>query len=308
MNTKPHFTLKGTQIVPQDLVTETSAENGVPAHLRKRSTGASMGNIDASDLKPPRLKILAGQSPEIMDGVPGAQVGHFWVTVLQQSLGQVVLGTPILLRKSYQVWAPKIAGSDQKGPLATSSDGIKWDTPDQVFDVKFPQAQGGKTYKWRIGKLVSDYGATKFGSQQTDDPKSKPIATLTYDVLWLIDMPDGGKQLCVFTNARTGIKPTQTFVSTTQAKGVDHFFQKYRIVAQRKTGPTGDPYFTYQYEFVDYLPDAECDFTQALYSQYSKSGFVSDMETEAASIDNEKPKPRSSGRKRRMTRRSRSDA
>ena len=270
-------------------LTETE-DGGVPDYLRKRSTGASFGNIDSSDLKPPRLKLLAGQSPEITDGTPGAVAGQFWMTVLNINLGPMVTGTPILLRKSYHVWAPRgVGGGDAKGPLATASDGIHWDQPDQTFEVRFPN--NNKVYRWRIGKNVTDYGATKFGSQQDDNPKSKPIATLTYDVLWLIDLPNGQKQLCVFTASRTGVTPTQNLISTTKAMGIDQFFQRYRIVAQKKTGPTGDPYFTYEFQYVGHIrSETEADFTLSLYQQYSKSGFITDFESEASNIDDSKPR------------------
>ena len=62
----------------QEIATRDDDEGGdVPAFLRKMSTGASFGNIDASDLKPPRLKVLAGQSPEVINGMPGALPGNF---------------------------------------------------------------------------------------------------------------------------------------------------------------------------------------------------------------------------------------
>ena len=252
--------------------------------LRKESTGASFGNIDASDLKPPQLKLLAGQSPEVTDGVPGALPGNFWITILNQNLGQSVVGSPILLRKSYQVWAPKAPGSDQKGPLAVSSDGVNWDVPNQSFEVRFPG--NPKTYTWKLGRTVTETGAHKFGSSQDDDKSSKPIATLTYDVLWLIDLPNGQRQLCVFKSARTGVKPTQNFISATKAQGIDQFYQRYRIVVQKKTGPTGDPYFTYDYQFVGEVESVEAaKALRALYDTYAKSGFVVDMGDEAADIN-----------------------
>ena len=251
--------------------------------LRKESTGASFGNIDASDLKPPQLKLLAGQSPEVTDGIPDARPGNFWITILNMNLGPSVVGSPILLRKSYQVWAPKAPGSDQKGPLATASDGISWDVPNQSFDVRFPG--NPRTYTWKLGRTVTETGAQKFGSSQDDDKSSKPIATLTYDVLWLIDLPNGQKQLCVFKSARTGVKPTQNFISTTKAMGIDQFYQRYRIVVQKKTGPTGDPYFAYDYQFVGEVESvAEAKALRALYDQYAKSGFVVDVGDEAADI------------------------
>jgi hypothetical protein len=271
---KPHLHWKDT-FVSNDISTFKPTD-GVPDFLRKMSTGASFGNIDASDLKPPRLKVLAGQSPEVLDGVPGALPGNFWVTILNQNLGPSVVGSPILLRKTYQVWAPKTPGSEQKGPLATASDGINWDVPNQTFEVKF--YGNPRTYTWKLGRTVFETGAHRFGSQQDDDPKSKPIAALTYDVLWLIDLPNGQKQLVVFTAKSTGIKNTQTFISTTQSKeGIDQFYQRYRIVVQKKTGPTGDPYFTFDYQFVDLIENEDqAKRMRAIYDQYAKSGFVAD--------------------------------
>ena len=282
---KPHLTHKEAFPMGNE-VTEQRSTN-ISEFLRKESTGASFGNIDASDLKPPQLKLLAGQSPEVTDGIPGALPGNFWITILNMNLGPSVVGSPILLRKTYQVWAPKAPGSDQKGPLAVSSDGISWDVPNQSFEVRFPG--NPRTYIWKLGRTVIETGAHKFGSSQDDDKSSKPIATLTYDVLWLIDLPSGQKQLCVFKSARTGVKPTQNFISTVKAQGIDQFYQRYRIVVQKKTGPTGDPYFAYDYQSVgevESVPEAKA--LRALYDQYAKSGFVVDIGEEV-----EAPAPKS---------------
>ena len=275
---KPHLTFREVQAMANDI--EPARSTNVSEFLRKQSTGASFGNIDASDLKPPQLKLLAGQSPEVTDGIPDARPGNFWITILNQNLGPSVTGSPILLRKTYQVWAPKAPGSDQKGPLAVASDGINWDVPNQSFDIKFPG--NSRTYVWKLGRTVVEAGAHKFGSSQEDDKSSKPIATLTYDVLWLIDLPNGQKQLCVFKSARTGVKPTQNFISTVKTQGIDQFYQRYRIVVQRKTGPTGDPYFAYDYQFVGEVESvADAKALRALYDQYAKSGFVADVVDEA---------------------------
>jgi hypothetical protein len=273
--------------------TESAA---VPDWMRQASTGVKIGNIDSSDLKPPRLKILAGMSPEIMDGTPGAQVGKFWMTILNKSLGDSVTGSLILLRKSYHVWGPRggavLKGGlgDQKGPLATASDGIHWDQPNQEFEVRL---QGNPTvYKWRIGKLVTDYKADKFGTSQDDDPRSKPIATLTYDMLWAVDLAEGRKQLAVFTASRTGVQPTTNFLSTVTMIGVDQFYQRYRIVSKRQTGPTGDPYFSFEYQHIGNIQNpVEGGEMRALYNQYAKSGFITDIGEEAETT---KPKPSAS--------------
>jgi hypothetical protein len=271
-----------------DLTQPESA--GVPDWARKASTGAKIGNIDAGDLKPPRLKILAGMSPEITEGTPGATVGHFWMTILNRSLGPSVTGSLVILRKSYHVWPPRggsVANVDQKGPLATATDGVHWDQPNQKWEVRL---QGNPTvYTWKIGKLVTDFRADKFGSSQDDDPRSKPIATLTYDSLWLIDLGNGKKQLAVFTASRTGVQPTTNFISTAMMMGVDHFYQRYRIVSKKLTGPTGDPYFSFEYQHIGNIQnEQEGAAMRALYEQYSKSGFIVDLAEEAEKIQENK--------------------
>jgi hypothetical protein len=269
---KPHLSWKEAMAMSNDVAVKAGS---IPDFLRKMSTGTSFGNIDASDLKPPRLKLLAGQSPEVLQGVPGASPGNFWVTILNANLGQEVIGSPILLRKTYQVWAPKGMNSSSQGPLATSSDGINWDVPNQTFEIRFPQ--NPKVYTWKIGNTVAETGSHRFGSSQDDDPSSKPIATLTYDVLWLIDLPGGRKQLVVFTSARTGTKPTQTFISTTKAMGIDQFYQRYKIFTVKKRGSSGDDYFSYDYQYVGSISDEEEAKTmRALYDQYAASGFISE--------------------------------
>ena len=83
-----------------------------------------------------------------------------------------------------------------------ASDGINWDIPNLSFEIKF--YDNPRTYTWKLGATVFETGAHKFGTQQDDDPKSKPIAAKTYDVLWLIDMPNGAKQIVVFRRRGLG--------------------------------------------------------------------------------------------------------
>ena len=74
--------------------------------------------------------------------------------------------------------------------------------------------------------------------------------------------------------------------------GVDQYFQRYRIVTKKLTGPTGDPFFSYEYQYIGQVQsEAEGDAMQAIYQQYSKSGFVVDLEAEADDIRASKPAP-----------------
>jgi hypothetical protein len=289
-STNPADEFLGPEPDEEDMANDLTepVQAGIPDWMRKASTGVRIGNVDSSDLKPPRLKILAGQSPEVMDGIPDASPGNFWLTIFNQNLGKQVSGTPILLKKSYQLWHPRVVGKGSEGPLATASDGINWDVPNQTFDVTFPPNEGGGTAKWKIGKRVDEYRMNQFGSSRPGDKKSKPAATMTYDMLWMIDMPNGKKQLCLFTSSRTGIVPTQNFISTQEAMGVDHYFQRYRIEVIKKTNnATGDPYFTFVYHFDGLLVDSQQDAMamKALFDKYAQSGFATDLHDEAADID-----------------------
>src|SRR4249920_133664 len=94
---KPHYRWNGEKyiIVTNDVGPTKVDPNNVPAWMRAKSTGATIGNIDHSDLKPPKLKMLAGMSPEVMDGVAGAVPGNFWMTIFNLNLGKEVTGSLI---------------------------------------------------------------------------------------------------------------------------------------------------------------------------------------------------------------------
>ena len=266
---KPHYRYKEILKMAQDLSNPVTT---MPDWVRKKSTGSSFGNVSSEDLTPPRLKVLAGQSPEIINGTPGAVPGNFWMTVLNLNLGKEVTGVPIFMNRSYQLWAPR--GSEARGPLASASDGIHWDQPNQKYDVVFPG--NPRTYIWETKRTVKESGLHLFGSSQDDDSSSKPAASLTFDMLWLIDLPDGRKQLCIFTGSKTGAKPVQEFLSASGAKGCDRHFQRWLIRIVRKEDKMRNSYFSFEMQFVEILQDpAEGEHTKALNLQYSKSGFAS---------------------------------
>ena len=82
----------------------------------------------------------------------------------------------------------------------------------------------------------------------------------------------------MFTAARTGVKPVQNFISTVKALGIDQFYQRHRIVVQKKSGPTGDPYFSFDFQYVGEIESMEeAKVLRNLYDSYAKSGFVTDV-------------------------------
>ena len=258
----------------QDLTTQEA-----PPWALAKSTGAMLGNLDVSDVKPPMVKLLQATSPEAAEQ-PGARAGEFWLTGQNINLGPEITGTPILLRKSYVIWNPT-RGLDSKGPLATAGDGIHWDTPNQEFTVFFPNNQ--TPYTWRTKRTVAESGLDKFGSSQPDNPRSKPAASLTYQMLWAFKLPDGRPQLGVITNSSAGIKPAkELFGMIDGRKPLDHYFLRFRIEAVRLNPRPGEYFFGYKY-FAAGLVDneAEGDAYKAMYERYRKAGFSADLADEA---------------------------
>lgn len=105
----------------------TEKESNVPQWMKAKSTGASIGNLGAEDIKPPEVKLLQATSPEAAEQ-PGARAGEFWLTGQNLNLGPEIVGTPIILKRSFVIWNPT-RSLDFKGPLATASDAIHWDIP-----------------------------------------------------------------------------------------------------------------------------------------------------------------------------------
>ena len=230
------------------------------------------------DIKPPEVKLLQATSPEVAEQ-PGARAGEFWLTGQNLCLGPEILGTPIILHKSYVLWNPT-KGPDSKVPLAVASDGIHWDVPNQEFEVYFPNNR--TPYKWRTKRTVAESGLDKFGSSQPDNPKSTPAASMTYQMLWAFRLPNGKPQLGVITNSRTGIKPMKELFGMIDGKGVDHFFQRFRVCAVRLSVRPGEYFFGYKYFAAGLVDDeAEGDSYKALHERFRKAGFSTSMADEA---------------------------
>ena len=106
---------------------------------------------------------------------------------------------------------------------------------------------------------------------------------MTYQMLWAFRLPDGRPQLGVITNSRTGIKPMKELFGMIDGKGVDHFFQRFRIQAIRISLRPGEYFFGYKYFAVDNsdMSEAEGDSYKALHERFRKAGFSTSMADEA---------------------------
>jgi len=240
--------------------------NSLPAYLQGQTKTERFGNFDRSDLVIPRIKLLSSVSPEVED-FEGAKAGEFWHSILNESMGKELIGIPLVLRKTYVLWAPR---GDDRQILARSRDGIHWDPPEGEFQVKFPK--NPRTYTWRLKPTVAESKLDQFGTSRDDDPQSTPAAALTYEILWLFpERMDLGPSIIL--NSRGSVKVCQRLLSLIDAKPVDHFFQMYAIGVMSDKGPENTTYFNYNYRSLGYAEQSDGEIARSMFLQYKDIAF-----------------------------------
>jgi hypothetical protein len=243
----------------------------VPDHLRDFKK-ASIGNVDSSDRIIPRIKLIQAISPELQE-FPEAKAGQFWHTTAQQNLGPSLKAIPIIIRKSYVLWAPR---SDDRGILARAMDGIHWDPADAEFTVKPKGSSQSITYRTR--KTVAESKLDQFGSSIPGDANSPPAASLTYNMMWLLlDYPELSPSLII--NTRSSVKPMQQLLSRIDSKPVPHYVQVYAIGSVQQKGAEG-PYFNFNYTGLGFADKQQAEMASALYERFGEGGWIANDESE----------------------------
>lgn len=253
-------------------------QHSVPAYLREVGQ-LKMGNVDRSDMVIPRIKLLQAISPEL-EVFDNAKAGNFWHTIAEEQIGGADGGAdlqfvPILVRKSYTLWAPR---GDDRGVLARAVDGINWDTKEK-FLVKPKGASGQVEWDTTAG-TVTESGLDQFGTSIPGDKQSAPAASLTYEVLaYFPDHPELSP--AVILNTRSAVKPAKQLISKIMMKDVPHFGQVFIASPIKAMGAEG-PYFTYAYTANGYVQDQNLFNSLAkMYDSFSKGAWrSSDMSTE----------------------------
>jgi hypothetical protein len=232
---------------------------------------ARIGNVDSSDRIIPRVKLMQAISPELTDFADQAKAGQFWHTIAQQNLGPTIKGVPVIIRKSYVLWAPR---NDDRGILARANDGIHWEPANAEFTVKPKGASQPVTYK--TAKTVAESGLDQFGTSIPGDPNSAPAASLTYQMMWFLpDFPELSPSIII--NTRSSIKPMQQLLSRIDSKPVPHFCQLYDISSVQQKGAEG-PYFNFTYTGAGFADEATCKLCSDMFDQFSKIGWVANDE------------------------------
>ena len=249
-------------------------ESGLPAHLQQYQK-QRIGNVDSTDRIIPRIKLIQAISPELQD-YPEAKAGQFWHSIAQENLGPTLRAIPVIIRKSYVLWAPR---NDDRGILARAMDGIHWEPANAEFRVKPKNSPSEIVY--RTANTVAESKLDQFGTSVPGDPNSAPAASLTYQMMWyLIDRPELSPSVII--NTRSSIKPMQALLSRIDAKPVPHFCQIYDIGTVQQKGAEG-PYFNFTYTGAGLVTAEQADLAAKcsdLYEQFSKGGWAANDEVE----------------------------
>lgn len=262
----------------------TKTNGNLPEHLAKYQK-ASIGNVDSTDRVIPRVKLLQAISPELND-FSEAKAGQFWHAIAQQNLGPILRAIPIVIRKSYILWAPR---TDDRGILARAMDGIHWDPANAEFTVKPKGSPNPITY--RTAKTVAESKLDQFGTSIPGDANSAPAASLTYNMMWyLVEFPELSPSIII--NTRSSIKPMQQLLSRIDSKPVPHFVQLYDISSVQQKGAEG-PYFNFTYTGAGFADKEQANRCSELYEQFGASGWVANDESEDEDLKPSTSTPRS---------------
>lgn len=250
--------------------------NQLPARLKGVERTAKIGNVDTTDLIVPRIKLLQGISPELT-AFDEARAGHFWHSLASVSMGKEVSFIPIIVRKSYVLWAPR---NDERGILARSNDAIHWSPPSGSFKVK-PKKAGGREVTWTLAPTVAESGLAEFGSEIPGDTNSAPAASLTYNILaYFPDFPELSP--AIILNTRSAVKKARLLISKIDLRGVDIYEQQYKMSSIEENAG-GEKFLNYNYVSDGYASDELAPRTKEYYERFAAADFrASDENDEEA--------------------------
>ncbi len=150
--------------------------DALPAYLKDVRYEQENSNFTAEDVTIPQIKLLQGLSDQISQ-FDNANVGDFWHTGMDESLGNSIQFIVCSRRRKYLLVTPQ---DDGRGVLARADDGAHWDRAGK-WEVKVDKKT---TAVWEIQTLsVADSGLTDWGTYDPSDPESPPAATLFYEYL-----------------------------------------------------------------------------------------------------------------------------
>lgn len=228
--------------------------------------GQGMEGLNASDIEIPRIKLLQGISPELME-FPDAKQGHFFHNVAELDLGEKLNIVPLYIWKMFILWNPRESGG---GILARAEDGVHWSPPNGEFDVKINK--GTKSAKWKLAPTVAASQLDQWGTYDPSDLNSQPAATRMFNIVaYLPDHPDLSP--VVITMQRSSIKVARRFAGKLQMTQAPSYGRKFIIGPVQDQNKAGDKFWNYAFTSDGFVESEEqFNFYKSLYEQFKASG------------------------------------
>jgi len=254
-----------------------NAVDAVPDYLADYS---GEGVENTSDLAVvPRVKLLQALSPEVSEG--DEKGGNFYHTIAEQSMGKEVQMVPLLVTKSVVLWRPR---KDGGGILARADDGVRWDRPNQQFEVKLDT---GKSVVWDTGASVQASGLSSFGSSDPDDDNSKPAATLNINVVsWFPDHPELSPAIVSLSKASLGVG--KKFVSKLGISRLPSWGRVFNMSSYKHDHASGT-FFDYKFESTGVVDKDMASEMRDMYQYFKARGVAvkdeEDIQQEEAVIE-----------------------
>ena len=246
----------------------TSISAEVPDYL---ADYAGQGTENVSDLTiVPRIKLLQGLSPEVVDS--GERAGEFWHTVGEASLGSNIQMVPVYVSQSVLLWRPR---KDGGGILARADNGKHWDRPNESFQVTLDNK---KEVTWNTGKSVHQSGLIDWGSSNPDDKRSNPAATRMINIIAMfpeqMDMSPA-----VISLSRSSFKIGTQFVTKLTMSKLPTWARVFNMESVKDRNPDGDSYFNWKFTQISdkgkpvLIPDSDVTNYREMYEHFSAKGF-----------------------------------
>ena len=248
---------------------------GIPEHMRK-DIGKGLENLSQGDYEMPRLKLLQGISPELLEK-DGLKAGWFYHTLTEDRVGENngLRVVPIYIDKRYVLWRPRHDGG---GILARADDGVHWNPGVGEFEVFVDKAKTKKV-KWVLAPTVAASRLGQWGTYDPDDPKSPPAATQCYVVVVMSpDNPELGPMALMLQ--RSTIRVARKLMGKLQVSRAPSFGTVFTMDSVLDQNANGDKFYNFRFTMDGFVQDAEeYNMYAKLHEQFKKSGVqVKDLE------------------------------
>jgi len=253
----------------------SAAVVSLPAFMRQ---DADLGkeNIGKDDIEIPRLKLMQGLSPELME-YDGLKAGYFFHPAAEFIFDGPFRAVPIFMDQRYILWRPRDAGG---GILARADDGVHWSPAGGDFTVQLDKKDGGHTVKWKLAPTVAQSGLANWGTMNPADPNSPPAATLMYN--FLLAFPDEPDLMpAVLSFQRSSIKMGRRFNTKLKTVRAPIFGTIWEFRSAEDHNNSGQTFFNIDVKSAGLVEDQD-QYSQyrAMYETFSQKGLnIKDLES-----------------------------